>query len=223
MKKRWLGIFLTAALAVSQPAAAFAAPSPNTDVNFDDGDSDGYYEDYNDNSTANNQTAGTNTVNNAANNLTNIAGAGAADTTSGGGTSALGTAVIGETQIGFATGEAATAGLPAQTVEAINAINAGTALTEAVKDVDLNGYSALTAVQAIVAKDVNSNQPKTGDVAISLYVPNLIQNLDNVQVLFYDNATGLWRLINPTVVDAANKKITVNISGSGSFSVVYKR
>lgn len=219
MKKRWLGIFLTAALAVSQPAATFAAPSPNTNVNFDDGDSDGYY----DNSTANNQTAGTNTVNNAGTNAANNAGTGTANTASVEGASESGTAVIGDTQVGFATGEAATAGLPAQTVEAINAINAGTALTEAVKDVDLNGYSALTAVQAIVAKDVNSNQPKTGDVAISLYVPNLIQNLNNVQVLFYDNATGLWRLINPTVVDAANKKITVNISGSGSFSVVYKR
>ena len=88
---------------------------------------------------------------------------------------------------------------------------------------DLNGYSALTSVQAIVAKDVNTKQAKTGDVAVSLYVPNLVQGLNNVQVLFYDNATGLWRLINPSNVDAANKKITVNISGSGSFSIVYRK
>ena len=219
MKKRWLGIFLTAALAVSQPAAVFAAPSPNTNVNFDDGDSNGYYED----SVANNQTTGTNTVNNSGTNAANNAGTGTANAASVEGASESGTAVIGDTQVGFATGEAATAGLPTQTVEAINAINAGTALTEAVKGVDLNGYSALTTVQAIVAKDVNTNQPKTGEVAVSLYVPNLIQGLDNVQILFYDNATGLWRLINPTAVDGANKKITVNISGSGSFSVVYKR
>ena len=45
MKKRWLGIFLTAVLTTAQPAAAFAAPSPNTNVNFDSDDSNGYYDD----------------------------------------------------------------------------------------------------------------------------------------------------------------------------------
>ena len=206
MKKKWLGILLTAALVAAQPASAFAAPSPNTNVSVDDGDSDGYYEE------SSTKTTGTSSTGTTSANAVSVEGA-----------SASGTTVIGDTQVGFATGEAATAGLPAQTVAAINAINAGTALTEAVKDVDLSGYSALTSVQAIVAKDVNTNQPKTGEVAVSLYVPNLIQGLNNVQVLFYDNATGLWKLINPANVDVANKKITVNISGSGSFSVVYKK
>ena len=210
MKKRWLGILLTAALVAAQPASAFAAPSPNTNVNFGDG-GDGYYED----SSTSSKTTGTGAASST--------GTTSANAVSVEGASASGTAVIGDTQVGFATGEAATAGLPAQTVAAINAINAGTTLTEAVKDVDLSGYSALTSVQAIVAKDVNTNQPKTGEVAVSLYVPNLVQGLNNVQVLFYDNATGLWKLINPANVDVANKKITVNISGSGSFSVVYKK
>lgn len=210
MKKRWLGILLTAALVAAQPASAFAAPSPNANVNFGDG-GDGYYED----SSTSSKTTGTGAASST--------GATSANAVSVEGASASGTAVIGDTQVGFATGEAATAGLPAQTVAAINAINAGTTLTEAVKDVDLSGYSALTSVQAIVAKDVNTNQPKTGEVAVSLYVPNLVQGLNNVQVLFYDNATGLWKLINPANVDVANKKITVNISGSGSFSVVYKK
>lgn len=210
MKKRWLGILLTAALVAAQPTSAFAAPSPNTNVNFGDG-GDGYYED----SSTSSKTTGTGAASST--------GTTSANAVSVEGASASGTAVIGDTQVGFATGEAATAGLPAQTVAAINAINAGTTLTEAVKDVDLSGYSALTSVQAIVAKDVNTNQPKTGEVAVSLYVPNLVQGLNNVQVLFYDNATGLWKLINPANVDVANKKITVNISGSGSFSVVYKK
>lgn len=210
MKKRWLGILLTAALVAAQPASAFAAPSPNANVNFGDG-GDGYYED----SSTSSKTTGTGAASST--------GTTSANAVSVEGASASGTAVIGDTQVGFATGEAATAGLPAQTVAAINAINAGTTLTEAVKDVDLSGYSALTSVQAIVAKDVNTNQPKTGEVAVSLYVPNLVQGLNNVQVLFYDNATGLWKLINPANVDVANKKITVNISGSGSFSVVYKK
>ena len=211
MKKRWLGILLTAALVAAQPTSAFAAPSPNTNVSVDDGDSNGY----NDDSSTSSKTTGTGAASST--------GTTSANAVSVEGASASGTAVVGDTQVGFATGEAATAGLPAQTVAAINAINAGTTLTEAVKDVDLSGYSALTSVQAIVAKDVNTNQPKTGEVAVSLYVPNLVQGLNNVQVLFYDNATGLWKLINPANVDVANKKITVNISGSGSFSVVYKK
>ena len=208
MKKRWLGILLTAALVAAQPASVFAAPSPSTNVSIDDGDSDGYYDSTSTSTSTRSQTTETS----ASSNAVSVEGA-----------SASGTAVIGDTQVGFATGEAATAGLPAQTVAAINAINAGTALTEAVKDVDLSGYSALTSVQAIVTKDVSTNQPKTGEVAVSLYVPNLVQGLNNVQVLFYDNATGLWKLINPANVDVANKKITVNISGSGSFSVIYNK
>lgn len=219
MRKKWLGILLTAALVAAQPASAFAAQSPNTNVNFDSGDSDS--DDYYDASSSSNKTSGTNAA--ATNAAANNAGNTSANAVAVEGASASGTAVIGDTQVGFVSGEAATAGLPEQTVAAINAINAGTNLTEAVKDVDLNGYSALTSVQAIVAKDVNTNQPKTGEVPVSLYVPNLIQGLDNVQVLFYDNATGLWKLINPANVDVANKKITVNISGSGSFSIVYKK
>ena len=213
MKKRWIGILLAAALVAAQPASAFAAQSPNTNVNISgsDSDSDGYYDD----STSSSKTTGSSAASST--------GTTSANAVSVEGASASGTAVIGDTQIGFATGEAATAGLPAQTVATINAINAGNTLADVVKDVDLNGYSALTSVQAIVAKDVNTNQPKTGEVAVSLYVPNLVQGLNNVQVLFYDNATGLWKLVNPANVDVANKKITVNISGSGSFSVVYKK
>ena len=211
MKKRWIGILLAAALVAAQPASAFAAQSPNTNVSISGSDSNGYYDDSNSGSKTTGSSAASNTGTTSAN-AVSVEGA-----------SASGTAVIGDTQVGFATGEAATAGLPAQTVAAINAINAGNTLADVVKDVDLNGYSALTSVQAIVAKDVNTNQPKTGEVAVSLYVPNLVQGLNNVQVLFYDNATGLWKLINPANVDVANKKITVNISGSGSFSVVYKK
>ncbi|PNV60589.1 hypothetical protein C0033_17635 [Clostridium sp. chh4-2] len=211
MKKRWIGILLTAALVAAQPASAFAAQSPNTNVNISGSDSNGYYDD----STSSSKTTGSSAASNT--------GTTSANAVSVEGASASGTAVIGDIQVGFATGEAATAGLPAQTVAAINAINAGNTLADVVKDVDLNGYSALTSVQAIVAKDVNTNQPKTGEVAVSLYVPNLVQGLNNVQVLFYDNATGLWKLVNPANVDVANKKITVNISGSGSFSIVYKK
>ncbi|PNV59271.1 hypothetical protein C0033_24745 [Clostridium sp. chh4-2] len=217
MKKRWIGILLTAALVAAQPASAFAAQSPSTNVSISGSDSNGYYDDSKSGSTTTGNSAAANT------NTVSTAGTTSANSVSVEGASASGTATVGDTQVGFATGAAATAGLPEQTVAVINAINAGNTLADVVKDVDLSGYSALTSVQAIVTKDVNTNQAKTGEVTVSLYVPNLIQGLNNVQVLFYDNSTGLWKLINPANVDAANKKITVNISGSGSFSVVYKK
>lgn len=219
MRRKWLGILLTAALVAAQPMSVLAANSPNTKpvISGDDYGSDDSDDSYTSTSTTTTNTTSTTTTNTAGSTGNGVSA-------SVEGASASGTATIGDTQVGFATGEAATAGLPAQTVETINAINAGNKpLNEVVKDVDLSGYSALTSVQAIVTKDVSNGQVKTGDVPVTLYVPNLIQGIGNVQVLFYDNATGLWKLINPANIDVANKKLTVNISGSGSFSVVYKK
>ncbi|MBT9779487.1 hypothetical protein GPL15_23700 [Clostridium sp. MCC353] len=208
MKKRWLGILLTAALVAAQPAGVFAAPSPNTNINFDGGDGgDGYYDD-----SSTSRTTGT-----------SAAAASAAQDITLEGTSTAGMTTIGDTKVGFVDGDAATAGLPSQTVEAIKAINAGTALSEAVKDANLSGYAALTSVRAFVMKDAATNQEKTGSTTVSLYVPNLLQNLKNVQVLFYDNHTGIWSLINPVNVDASKKTVTVVVNGSGSMSVVYQR
>ena len=54
------------------------------------------------------------------------------------------------------------------------------------------------------------------------YVPNLVSNVNNVQVLFYDNATGQWQLIPAVKVDPVTKTVAVNVPGSGTLSVVYK-
>ena len=110
-------------------------------------------------------------------------------------TNSKGQAVIGDTAVGFAPSVAATAGLPENVVSAINEINAGKPLTEAVQTLDLTGYNALTGTHAIITMDANTGAVKTGAVEVSLYVPNLVENLANVQVLFYDNATGQWQLI----------------------------
>ncbi|MBT9776259.1 hypothetical protein GPL15_07060 [Clostridium sp. MCC353] len=207
MKKKWLGILLTAALVAAQPVSAFAAPSPNTNIDFGDGGGDGYYDD-----SSSSKTTGT-----------SASGTATSQDISVDGISAAGMATIGDTKVGFVNGDAATAGLPAQTVEAIKAINAGTALSEAIKDVNLSEYAALTSVRAFVMKDANTNQEKTGSTTVTLYVPNLLQNLNNVQVLFYDNHTGIWSLVNPINVDTAKKTVTVVVNGSGSMSVVYQR
>ena len=83
--------------------------------------------------------------------------------------------------------------------------------------------SALTGTHAIITKDASTAAVKTGVVEVSLYVPNLLDSLEGVSVLFYDNATGRWVLLQPIRVDAAAKTVTVNVSGSGTLSVVYKR
>lgn len=139
-------------------------------------------------------------------------------------TNAQGEAVVGNTAIGFADGEKAqTEGLPETAVAAINAINSGQNLAEAVKDVNLDGYNALTGTHAIITKDAVTGEVKTGNVEVSLYVPNLVEGLGNVEVLFYDNATGMWKLLPAAKVDPATKTVAVNIPGSGTLSVVYKK
>lgn len=137
-------------------------------------------------------------------------------------TNEKGEAVIGDTVIGFADSTSATAGLPDAVVSAINDINAGKALSETVMDVDLTGYNALTGTHAIITKDANTGDVKKGPVEVSLYVPNLMENLNEVQVLFYSNETGKWELLPIIKKDIEAKTVNVIISGSGTLSVVYK-
>lgn len=135
---------------------------------------------------------------------------------------AKGEAVIGDTAVAFTTGGSATAGLPENVVSAINDINAGRSLQEVVKDVDLSGYNALTGTHAIITKDAATGAVKEGPVEVSLYVPNLVAGVENVSVLFYDNATGKWTLLPAVKVDPVTKTIAANVPGSGTLTVVYK-
>ena len=137
-------------------------------------------------------------------------------------TNSKGEAVIGDTAVAFADSTAATAGLPSDVVSAINDINAGKPLNEVVQGVDLTGFNALTGTHAIITKDANTGTVKTGPVEVSLYVPNLVANVNNVQLLFYDNATGQWQMIPAVKVDPVTKTVAVNVPGSGTLSVVYK-
>ena len=68
---------------------------------------------------------------------------------------------------------------------------------------DLTGYNALVGTHAIVTKDAATNAEKAGAGGSSLlYVPNLVDGLGEVQVLFYNNLTGTWTVIQPNKVDA---------------------
>lgn len=134
-----------------------------------------------------------------------------------------GEAVVGNVAIAFAKGDGATAGLPTDTVAAINDINSGKALSEIIKDVDLNGYNALTGTHAIVTKDAATGTIKDTPTEVALYVPNLVGDLGNVEILFYDNVTGKWTLLPAAKIDPVTKVVYVNITGSGTLSVVYKK
>lgn len=130
----------------------------------------------------------------------------------------------GTARLSFAKGKAATAGLPQAVVDAINAIDSGNVpLNEAVQDAELAGYNALVKTSALVVTEIGTQAPATGKVSQTLYVPNLVEGLGTVQLLFYDNATGKWTLITPDSVDYTSKKITAGFTGSGTFSVVYKK
>lgn len=152
-----------------------------------------------------------------------VAGSGAkVNTGTAGPTSTGSTSVVGDTAISYATGTSATAGLPENAVAAINGINAGKNLNEVVTDVDVAGYKALTSTNAIVTKDATTGAVKTGEVEVTLYVPNLVDGLQNISVLFYNNVTGKWSLLPVTKVDVAAKTVTTIINGSGTYTVVYR-
>ena len=134
-----------------------------------------------------------------------------------------GEAVVDGVAIGFAKGAGATAGLPSEAVAAINDINAGKPLNEVVKGVDLTGYNALTGTHAILTKDAATGALKDVPTEVALYVPNLVGDLGEVSILYYDNVAGVWKLLPVTKVDQNSKVVYANVPGSGTLSVVYKK
>ncbi|RGY96739.1 hypothetical protein [Clostridium sp. AM58-1XD] len=208
MKKRCAGIMLAMALVASQSFCVLAAGS----IQGGSSGSGGHAS----NSSSSSSSSSTSSTSNSS------ASQGPTGFVTGG-SNASNSATVGDKSLSFATGEAATAGLPAAAVEAINAINKGTELASAVSGVDVSGYAALTETQAVVVKDAATQNVATGEVQVTLYVANLVENLNDVQLLFYDNVTGQWKVIQPIKVDFATKQLTVNISGSGTYTVIYKK
>ena len=133
-----------------------------------------------------------------------------------------GEAVIGNKIVGFAGGNAATAGLPAAVVDTINAINSGRTLSEVVTGVDVSGYNALTGTHAVVTKNAATGAVEDTATEVVLYVPNLVDGLGNVSILYYNNATGTWMVIPATQIDPGTKLVYATVPGSGTLSVVYK-
>lgn len=197
MKKRTLAILLTTALVVVMPLSALAASSPKTTGG---GGSSRTI------TTTTTTTYGTPTMTADGQSLnTNGAGSQNANVTAT-----------------FAVGVAETAGLPEGVVTAITNINSGVDLVTAVGNATLEGYAALTKTSAIILNDVTTNAVANQEVAVTLYIPNLISSLENVKILYFENATGQWKVVDPTAIDFENKTITFNMFGSGTVTVIHK-
>ena len=126
----------------------------------------------------------------------------------------------------FPKDASATAGLPAETVNQINAINTGSNLAQSISNVEenksLEGYYALGTTQAAVILD-RSGKAAFAETLVTVYVPNLTNGLGTVQVLFYNNETGRWELLTPESQDLIKRTVKVRIKNSGTLSVVYKK
>lgn len=222
MKKRCLVIALVASAVIMQSFYAFGAGSSSSD------DEEPEYETNKPVDTVTVNSDGvktTETVTSTTRTGSTLAIAVEATTPSGKAISVndRGEAVVGDTAIAFAKGDAATAGLPETVVNSINGINDGKNLNEVVSNLDLKGYNALTGTHAIVTKDAVTGNVKDIPTEVALYVPNLVGDLGEVSILYYDNATGQWILLPVSRMDMQSKLVYTNVTGSGTLSVVYKK
>lgn len=107
------------------------------------------------------------------------------------------------------------AGLSQDVIEKINTINAGTeALYRTIGTTNMVGLVPLAPVQAAVV---------TGQTTVSMYVPNLIEGLNDIQILYYNQSTHSWELMAPAAINFATKEVSVNLSGTTPFTIVYKK
>lgn len=228
MKKRYIGIIL-AAMMMAQPVAAQGAvnPSPNTkpvvtpSKDRDDSSSSSKPLD-----TSGGTGAG---IAGAATGSGGLAGgitAGGTEggTATGGASGSAGNSItVGNTEIRFASNDEVKESFSQNVVETINTINSGTTpLYRAIGTPETVGYNPLIPVQTLVMTDT-ATQAKTDEkVTVSLYVPNLMEGLNDVQLLYYNTVTKTWEFMAPVAIDYATKQVTVTLGSDTAFTVVYK-
>lgn len=197
-KKVWVPL-LAVMMAATIPTSVLAARSPSTSASSDD---DSYY---------------TTTT------TTTVASGMASSTSDGKSLTVNGAGVLTENvAAAFAVGAAEIAGLPEAVVASINSINTGADLATAVGNPDLAGYAALTQTAAVILQDTTTNTAANKEATVTLYIPNLIEGLQNVKILYYENATGMWRVVDPVAIDFKNKTVTFTMFGSGTVTVIHK-
>ncbi|MEG0813447.1 MAG: hypothetical protein RSE05_02380 [Clostridium sp.] len=218
MRKTQVGL-LVAGLVLMQSMTVFAANSPGTGpVIVPD-------RDHGSSSSSSAPTYREMTTNDAAV-LPGVAGiTGTVGTVgTGGSAGGDGSVTIGNNKVSFAVGKALTAGLSAQVTETVEEINSGTRpLYQAIGTPLAVGYSALTPIQSIIATDITTQTAATAPVSLTFYIPNLIQGLNNIQILYYNQTSKSWEMMAPTAIDFATKQVTVALPSSTPFTIVYRR
>ena len=237
MRKRnvLLAATMASVLAISQAAAVMAAGSPDTGAHISGGGGGGgdlgealrrYQERMGLTTGPGASTGALNSSTSALNDVLTVE-EGQSVTGQDGSTTVTvdsrGQAVVGDTALELVQGGGATVGLPETVVNTINGINSGSSLNETVPGVDLTGYNALIGTHAIMTREIGTDVEKLGSVQVPLYIPNLIDGLGSVQVLYFNNHTGNWELITPSRIDTASKTLWVTLPGSGTLTVVYRR
>lgn len=108
-------------------------------------------------------------------------------------------------------------------VEIIDTINSGTTpLYRAIGTPEMVSYNPLIPLQTLVVEETATHVQKKDPVTVTLYLPNLIEGLNNVQILYYNEATKQWEFLAPSAVNYATKQITVTLNGDTPFTVVYQ-
>lgn len=223
MKKRYIGIVL-AAIMMAQPVMAQGAvnPSPNTkpvvtpSKDRDDSNSSSKPLD-----TTGSAGAG---ITRAATGSGGLAGGTATGGTAGGGSGSAGNSItVGNTEIRFASNEEVKESFSQNVVETINTINSGTTpLYRAIGTPETVGYNPLIPVQTLVMTDAATQTKVDERVTVSLYVPNLVEGLNDVQLLYYNTVTKKWEFMAPSAIDYATKQVTVTLGSDTAFTVVYR-
>lgn len=121
------------------------------------------------------------------------------------------------------TGQEALSGLPEEVAHQVNAINGGEAPAQAIGSKELKGYYALIATYTVVGEDEASGEETRGSGRLTLYIPNLLEGLEEISFLYYDKAERIWRVIPAEQVDLAAKTVSAILPGSGTLTVVYRR
>lgn len=98
-------------------------------------------------------------------------------------------------------------------------VNAGLSTIQSLpSDSDLAGYNPLVRIQNMETTASTDGQP----IQFSIYVPNLVEGLNNIQILIQNPSTGKWELVAPTAVSTGTKTVTVSLNYAGPLTVVYK-
>lgn len=224
MKKKYFGVVLAAAM-MAQPLMVLAAENPSANANVvvrpsrDNGSSNSSSKPLDTTSTSGAGLTG-GATGTAAAGIILSQDATAGRTVSGGSSSSIS---VGEITVRFATNEENKAIFTEKVVETINTINSGTTpLYRAIGTPEVVGYNPLIPIQTLVAEEAATKLKKTDPVTVTLYVPNLVENLNNVQILYYNDETKKWEFMAPSAVDFATKQISVQLKGDTPFTVVYK-